>query len=176
MEILVALSIAGMAIFPMLRFYSQTYILASKQVEQENALKIAEAAINKIMGIAYSELNNNPEIFPGINLPFNLQTQDGTCAFSISLSGSPMCGKGNVRIGKTDYEISLNTKRLFSGPGGAPSSMKLSYASFKPAATPPVEINFYSCPDDSLKVSIIVKYGEPPQNVSLCIFRPDLRN
>ncbi|MBF0409112.1 MAG: hypothetical protein HQM10_17320 [Candidatus Riflebacteria bacterium] len=175
-EVVLAIVITVMAVLPMIKAFSQSYSLSSKQIDQENALKIAESAMNKLMVVAFSDLNNNPETNPGISIPFEFQTQNGLNSFSVNMRGSPMCGTGSVSLGKTIYEISVVIRRIFSGPNASPQAINFAYHKHVPDSMPPVfEVASYSCPDDALHINVNVKYSGNQNTFKISSLKTDLR-
>ena len=73
-EILMALFILAIAVLPAIGSFSSFYGVATRQMEQEMALKLGEAVINVLMTTTYSELVKGTLT----SLPLNIQTPSGT--------------------------------------------------------------------------------------------------
>ncbi len=191
-EVLVALIVLAVAVFPLIRVFSSSYVLASKQTFQEQALKIAEATLAKLMAVNFEILDNCPA---SVDLPFEVIHSSGTLNGRITLQGSPALGSGSVDIGRVHYGIQAQITREFFGPAGSSNALMFHYfhplppPDLKPEPPPPpspplppfllppppgLMIATYSCPDCFLKIAVTVTNPES-QPVRMATFRADLR-
>jgi hypothetical protein len=162
-----AIVIVGLALLPILQTFSQSYVLATKQHEQQAALKIAEAVLNKAMGVRFAELNGPAT---AQNIPLDIQTQEGTLSGILEMAGNPAFGSGSVRLGRMTYGIQLETARQFTGtpynPGTNPNMLTYHFHDGAPET--------YYCPDDVLRLFVRVRFGNPAAEVTLTTYRTDL--
>jgi len=175
LELIVALFILGLAILPLITSFGQSYALSTKQIEQETALKIAEAAGSKLMAVRFEDLNKPPV---AIDIPFDVETADGISSGKIALSGSPANGAGSLDIGRMNYKIGVAVTRDFEGDNTNPKALSFQYYKDPVSAGVgplPSYVATYACSDDFLRIDIVVRYGNPPQSISLTTYRGDLK-
>ena len=164
-ELMVAMVLVGIAIMPIIPVFTQSYVSSSRQVDQEMAIKIAEATVNQMMSVRFDLLNN-----PGAGtvVPLRYEVPHGTVNIGLSLVGSPAMGTASFQIAKTPFQVGVSVTRLFDVVA---NPMVLSYydAFANRVAT-------YCCPDDFLKVDVAVEYqpGNVPVVASLTTFRANL--
>ncbi|RCK76713.1 MAG: hypothetical protein OZSIB_3305 [Candidatus Ozemobacter sibiricus] len=191
-EVLVALVILAAAVFPLIRVFGTSYALTSKQAFQEQGLKIAEAALAKLMGVQFELLDNAST---SVDLPFEVIHASGSSNGKITLQGSPALGSGSVDIGRVRYDIQVQVFREFSGPAGSSNALMFHFfhalppadpnagplpppppppLPFLPVPPPGLMIATYSCPDCFLRIAVTVSNPES-QPVRLATFRADLR-
>lgn len=176
-EVLVAIAIMAIAVFPLIRAFSQSYGLASKQAFQEQALKIGEAVLAKLLAVRFEMLDQPSGVAV---VPFEVIHPSGTLNGTLELAGSPALGSGSLDTGKVTYRIETRTTREYAGPAGGPQALMFSYVLPMPPPPPappfpPVPtLATYSCPDPFLKLEVTVSYAEGLP-VKLATFRADLR-
>ncbi|MBI3038606.1 hypothetical protein HYY75_06070 [bacterium] len=166
LEILLSLVILLLAILPIIQTFTQSYQLTGRQIQQETAVKVAEAAINKLMATRFDFLDNasTPVIVP---LLLDLPGAPGIQA-DLRLEGNPAQGTGTFSFVNIPFKIIVEVNHLFKGPAGSPNSLWLSYAFNKfddvnvPIAT---YVASYSCPDSFLGMNVRVRYTVNNQTV-----------
>jgi prepilin-type N-terminal cleavage/methylation domain-containing protein len=177
-EVLMALVILAIAVLPVISALTQYYGVASRQFDNETALKLAEAAMNKILAHKYSALAKG-ETF---SLPLDFSTPDGTVAGALSFSGGNATS-GPIEVGKITYNISVETQTLFFAQNiDAPhdNALEFKFAAEPPlppiagSPPPPPTVASYSCFDDLIGIRLIVEYGGPKDRVELAAFRADM--
>ena len=189
-EILMALFILAIAVLPAIGSFSTFYGVATRQMEQEMALKLGEAVVNVLMTTTYSELVKGTLT----NLPLNIQTPSGTFAGTLNFSGSSATSTPII-IGKTSYIVGAQITKVFvaqdtynphntalefswlppkgpGGPGGGPPP-PVPPPVPPVGAPPPSMIATYSCHDDLLCILVSVDYGGPAL-FKLATFRADM--
>ncbi|HNV70850.1 MAG TPA: type II secretion system protein [Candidatus Ozemobacteraceae bacterium] len=164
-ELMVALVLVGIAVIPVIPVFTQSYVSSSRQVDQEMAIKIAEATVNQMGAVRFDHLNN-PGV--GVSVPLRYEVPGGTVNASLNLSGSPGTGSASFKIAKTPYEVGVSVTRLFDAV-----SNPLVFYYFDAFAG---KIASYACPDDFLKIDVLVQYqpGDVPVIASLTSFRANL--
>ncbi|MFZ5951792.1 MAG: type IV pilus modification PilV family protein [Candidatus Rifleibacteriota bacterium] len=181
-EIMMAIVILALAVLPVIGTFSKFYGTASRQLEQETALKISEATMNKLMSHRYSELVTGSSF----NLALDFQTPAGVLTGSLSFGGSTG-SSGPIKIGNVTYNITAEVEKVFIAQDiltPHPNAMELKYAMdpTDPAAppAPPIPgppplavIATYSCSDDLIMIKLKVNYGGP-KDVELVSFRADM--
>ena len=123
-EILVAVFILALAALPAIGTFSTYYSTATKQMEQETALKIAEAVINLMRSISY-ELIIDKTVG---SVPLEIQTTGGTVSCNLVFSDSNnevVYGEGivtpvyytakceNIQINRVKYNINVDIIEVF---------------------------------------------------------------
>lgn len=184
-EVLVAILIMAGALFPLIRIFSRSYLHSSKQAYQEQALKIAEGVLAKLMAVQF-ELLEAPS--GAVDLPFEVVHGNGSIGGQITLAGVPPIGSGTVSIGKVGFHILAEITREFHGPPGGPNALMFHHFAagspppppaplFPPYIPPPPPgqvVATYSCPDSILRLAVTVSNPESLP-VKLATFRADLR-
>ncbi len=174
-EILMALFILAIAILPALGTFSSYYGVATRQMDQEIALKLGEAVVNVLMTTTYSELilGTTP------SLPLNIQTPSGSYEGTLNFTGGYATGTP-VTIGKTSYIIGAEVKKIFIAQNiQAPHNRALEFTWQAPGAplaggAPPAPgVASYSCFDDLICIKVSVDYGGA-KPVQLATFRADM--
>lgn len=174
-EILVALVILAMAVLPAIGTFSSYYGVATRQMEQEIALKLGEAVINVMMSTTYSNL-----VLGNLtSLPLNIQTPSGSFEGNLNFSGGNATATP-ITIGRTKYIVGAQVKTIFRAQNiNAPHSDALEFSYQLPpppisgGGPPPPVVATYSCFDDLLCIRVTVDYGGP-RPVELATFRADM--
>ncbi len=172
-EILMALLILALAVLPAVGSFSTYYGTATRQMEQEIALKLGEAVINVLMTVNYPDL-----VLGNItDVPIMVQLPAGELAANISFDGNVGTGSA-IAIGRANFDISTSVTRAFEGQSiMAPhfDAMELKYFAPLPGpgGVPPGKIATYSCFDDLLTINVVVNYGGA-NPITLSTFRADL--
>ena len=169
-EILMALLVLAMAVFPLIRSFTQNQALAVRQLEKEIALKVAEAALNAAMSGPYDLLTRGSGA-TGANLPLRVELPNQPPITLSVLFDGPGNGKttGTVtfRVGPTDFTLTIDNDPLYGGPGGTPLGFR--YGDLPPGGAPATAT--YSCPPDELviriKSGISWSANNVPQNITL---------
>ncbi len=173
-EIMMAIVILALAVLPVIGSFSKFYGTASRQLEQETALKISEATMNKLMSHQYSELVTGASF----SLPLDFRTPEGVLTGSLNFAGSTG-NSGPVKIGNVTYNITAEVEKVFIAQDiltPHPNAMELKYP-IDPPPVPPshdlAAIATYSCSDDLIMIRLKVNYGGP-KDVELMSFRADM--
>lgn len=179
-EILMALLILTVAVLPAIGTFSGYYGVATRQMEQEMALKLGEAVVNVLMTANYSQLKDGT--IPA--LPLNIQTPSGSFAGTLAFAGGYASGTP-VTIGKTKYIIGAEVKKIFLAQNiAAPHNNALEFSWISPDAPPPPPISAgappplppvatYSCFNDLISLKVTVDFGGA-KPVELATFRADM--
>lgn len=179
-EILIALVIMALAILPAIGAFSTFYGTATRQLEQEIALKLGESVVSVLLTANYEKLaNGNLD-----TVPLNIQTPSGDFSGSLVFTGK-LASSTSVSIGRASYTISAAVSTLFRAQNiEAPHNDALMF-SFKNYAPPPVvpgggppppppePIATYSCFDDLICIKVRVDYGHR-EVIELETFRADM--
>ncbi|EKD82005.1 MAG: hypothetical protein ACD_39C01524G0001, partial [uncultured bacterium] len=107
-EILIALFIMALAILPAIGAFSTSYGAATRQLEQELALKLGESVVNVLLTANYDRLITGTL---GA-LPLNIQTPSGDFSGSLVFTGMT-ASAASVTIGRASYGISAQVTTLF---------------------------------------------------------------
>ncbi|MBF0500466.1 MAG: hypothetical protein HQM09_10060 [Candidatus Riflebacteria bacterium] len=172
LEIIIAMLIMAMAVLPLIRSFSQSHALAVKQLNQEIALKVAEATLNAAMSAEYAYLDGEPTaIATGIPLYFEMPNQ-APITTSIVLTGPGLgstTGVASFQVGPTFFQVTLDCVPLF-GTSPFTTPLVLSFADWQPSYAHPL-VATYSCPADErvLRISSTVSWesNKLPQNITL---------
>lgn len=178
-EILMALFILTIAVLPAIGTFSGYYGVATRQMEQEMALKLGEAVVNVLMTANYSKLKDGT--IPA--LPLNIQTPSGNFSGTLTFTGGYASGTP-VTIGKTKYIIGAEVRKIFLAQNiAAPHNNALEFSwisSNAPpgppvgaGAPPPPPIATYSCFNDLICLKVTVDFGGA-KPVELATFRADM--
>lgn len=177
-EILMALIVLTIAVLPAIGTFSGYYGVATRQMDQEMALKLGEAVVNVLMAANYSELKDGA--IP--SLPLNIQTPSGSFAGTMTFSGGYASGTP-VTIGKTKYIIGAEVKKVFLAQNiTAPHNNALEFSwissdappvSGGGGAPPPPPVATYSCFNDLICIKVSVDFGGA-KPVELATFRADM--
>jgi len=177
-EILMALFILTIAVLPAIGTFSGYYGVATRQMEQEMALKLGEAVVNVLMTANYSLLKDGA--IP--SLPLNIQTPSGSFAGTLTFAGGYASGTP-VTIGKTRYIIGAEVKKIFLAQDiTAPHNNALEFSWISPdappvpsagAAPPPPPVATYSCFNDLICLKVTVDFGGA-KPIELATFRADM--
>ena len=173
-----ALLILTIAVLPAIEHFPATSV-ATRQMEQEMALKLGEAVVNVLMTANYSELKEGA--IPA--LPLNIQTPSGSFSGTMSFAGGYASGTP-VTIGKTKYIIGAEVKKIFLAQNiGTPHNNALEFSWISPdappppfgggAAPPPPPIATYSCFNDLICLKVTVDFGGA-KPIELATFRADM--
>lgn len=178
-EILMALLILSIAVLPAIGTFSGYYGVATRQMEQEIALKLGESVANLLLNTTYSDL----VLGKLTNLSMNFQTPSGSIEGVLAFNGHN--ATGTVEIGKVKYEIRTNISKAFIAQNlDLPHKKALQFTwqnadpppplpAGAPPAPPGSNIASYSCFDDLLCIKVAVSYG-PGRPVELAVFRADM--
>ena len=175
-EIMVALMILALAMMPIAGTFSQYYGVATRQMEQEIALKLGEAVINVLLSTTYSDLINGTTP----DLPLNIQTPSGNYEGQLAFSGNT-AEAAPVAIGKAKYTIRAQINTVFEAQTIGSihdNALEFSYHSALPPITgggpPPAPIiATYSSFDDLICINVTVDYGGN-KPIRLSTFRADM--
>ncbi len=179
-----ATMLLALAAFPLIRSFSQSYEVATRQVEQESTAKIAEAAMNKLLSVRFDDLNS---AIPAVSVPFEVETPSGPVAAKIDLAGAPAQGTGTFIIGGTTSRVGVAVRRAFTGhrgimtPAATAKALTFSYAvpavsiGLPPPPPPGLVVATYACPDDFLGILVRVSSGRGDRELRLSGFRGDMR-
>lgn len=180
-EIMMAIVILAIAVLPVIAAFSQYYGVSTKQFDQELALKVSEAAMNKLLSYRYSAFANN-ETFV---VPLDLQTPAGAVTGNLNFAGGNGTS-GPIQIGNVTYNFTAEIEKVFIAqnieaphanalefkypldPGAAPFPLP-------PPPPPPVAaVASYSCFDDLIMIKLKVDFGGPKNHFELSAFRADM--
>lgn len=170
-EVLMALVILMLTIIPIIAAFSKYYGVSSKQLDQEIALKITEAAINKLLSAKFSSLNGAADI----NFPLNLQTPAGT--FSGQFHFEDHNGKSNkIKLGANSYQLFASTSQVFEAQKlvpfvANPNSLQFRY--IDDTSGTPVHSTYY-CTDVMIAIQMDITYGKKENKLSMVTFRADM--
>ncbi len=170
-EVLMAFFIISIAVLPAIGTFSGYYGVATRQMEQEMALKLGEAVINVLMTTTYSELKDGSVT----SIPLNIQTPSGSVEGALNFAGFNASGTP-VTIGKTSYSISARITKVFLAQNiFTPHDKALEFSWNLPESAPPAppKIATYSCRDDLLCIKVSVDYGGA-KPFELATFRADM--
>lgn len=172
-EILMSLLILALAVLPAIGAFSKYYGTATRQLDQEVALKLGEAVINVLMTVNYRQLARG-EI---TSIPLNIQLPSGAYSGTLDFDGKLATGTA-LHIGKANFGISSSIETVFRAQNiltPHADAMELNYFSKwpGPGGVPPGEIATYSCFDDLIAIKVVVNYGGG-RPVELATFRADM--
>lgn len=164
-ELMVALVLVGIAIIPIIPVFTQSYVSSSRQIDQEMAIKIAEATVNQMGAVRFDQLINAGG---GVAVPLRYEVPGGTVNTTLTLSGSPSTGSASFKIARTPYEVGVGVTKLYDAV--ANPLVFSYYDAFS------CKVATYACPDDFLKIDVMVKYqpGDIPVIASLTSLRANL--
>jgi hypothetical protein len=182
-EILIALIIMALAILPAIGAFSTSYGTATRQIEQETALKIGEATVNVLLSVNYEKIVSGTLG----SVPLNIQTPAGMFNGSLVFDGM-LASSTSVNIGRASYQVNARVQTLFRAqnidvphndalvfsfqnfdlPPGAPPPVPVG-----PGPVPPAPVATYSCFDDLVCIKVKVDYGQR-EPVELETFRADM--
>ena len=177
-EILIAVFILAVAVLPVVGTFSKFYGLASRQMEQETALKIAEAAMNKLISHRYSDLAGNK----AFTVPLEFVTPEGAISGNLDFAGN-MATSTPIVMGNTVFRINSSVERIFVAQNiNSPHDKALEFkypVSLPPPSTggpPPTPVmTTYSSFDDLLMIKLRVVFGSGTKDiVELSSFRADM--
>ncbi len=190
-EILIALFILALAILPAVGTFSTYYTSATRQMEQEMALKIAESVVNLMQTISYEQLAD------GVAFPMQLdiQTSDNTipCILSLVENSEKEIDYGdgtkafvlysvkcdNIQINRIKYNINVDIVKAFEEHDIAvTSNNNINYMSFiyydnlseSESAEP---IKKYNSFDPAFIFNVSVGFGKA-KPIKLSAFRADM--
>lgn len=171
-EILIAFLILAVAVLPVVAVFSKYYGVSSKQLDQESALKIAEAAMNEILSARFSSLDGGVSF----SIPLNLETPAGTFPGTFNFSGNT--GSSNdIKIGPNTYKLTATTHKVFTAQNPLqppnPSALVFRYMTV-PDTGPPAVVATYACTDDMISVKMDIEYGKYKNKLSIITFRADM--
>lgn len=185
---MMAIVILAIAVLPVIAAFSQYYGVSTKQFDQELALKISEAAMNKLLSYRYSAFANN-EIFV---VPLDLQTPAGAVTGNLNFAGGNGTS-GPIQIGNVTYNFTAEVEKVFVAQNiDAPHTNALEFkypldpamSPFPPPPPPPppapppppplAAVASYSCFDDLIMIKLKVDFGGPKNHFELSAFRADM--
>lgn len=171
-EVMVALLILMLAIIPLISAFSKFYGVSSKQLDQEIALKITEAAMNKLLSAKFSSLNKGLDT---IEFPLNIQTPAGTFSGDFSFSGDSG-GSNKIILGPNSYELKASTVRVFEAQNPLAKVVNpksLPFRFIEDTDKGPV-LRTYYCTDDMIAIQMSVEYGKNNKQLAMVTFRADM--
>lgn len=168
-EVMMALIILMLAIIPVISAFSKYYGVSSKQLDQEIALKITEATMNKLLSARFSSLNAGAV---NIEFPLDIQTPAGVFSGKFKFSGSSGYSS-DITLGANTYKLVASTSRIFEAQDPLakdvnPNSLQFRYLD-DTAAT-----QTYYCTDDMIAIQMNTKYGKSKKQLSMITFRADM--
>jgi prepilin-type N-terminal cleavage/methylation domain-containing protein len=165
-EVMMALAIMAVAVFPILGAFTKFYGVSTKQLDQEIALKVGEATMNKLLEHKFSQLAKSQSFT--IN-DLNFKTPNGNLTGVLNFDGK--IGKSSkLKLGKSVYEIEFIVTKLFKADDPA-AAIKFVYPYLLSNS---VDEDTYSCRDDFLALKVIVRYSQPVKEIELIAFRADM--
>lgn len=178
-EIMIAIVILAVAVLPVIVAFSRYYGVASRQFDNELALKLSEAAMNKLLNFRYLPLVNNESF----SVPLDFQTPAGAVVGNLNFSGGTGTS-GPIQIGNVTYNLTAEVTRVFVAQDiDTPHTNALEFEfAIDPADSPvPVPppppaavVGRYSCQDDLIMIKLSVDYGGPKDHFELAAFRADM--
>lgn len=174
-EILIALTILALAILPALGTFSTYYGTATKQMEQEMALKIAESVVNQLQSLSFGFILDSIETNTSsiLDTPLHIQTPEGT--FSGVLKFNGLIGTSDeIQINRIKYQIKVEIKELFIPQDlDSPHSqaIKFNFKNFKDPNNP-IDDEYESF-DAAFIFNVTVNYGKSIP-IKLTSFRTDM--
>ena len=169
-EILIALIILVVTVLPVISVFSKYYGVSSKQLSQEVALKITEAAMNELLSARFSSLDGG-----SLSIPLNLETSAGRFSGTFNFSGHK--GSSNkIKLGVTTYQLVASTTKIFEAqdPLGAPNPKALVFRYLTDTGGPSPTIATYACTDDMISIEMGIKYGKFNKKLDIVTFRADM--
>ena len=189
-EILIALFILALAILPAVGTFSTYYTSATRQMEQEMALKIAESVVNLMQTISYEQLTDETA-FP---MQLDIQTSDNTVICELSMVEnsnreidyedgtkatvlySVKCD--NIQINRIKYNINVDIIKAFEEHDKAITNNNIDFMSFiyfdnfaeADVAEP---IKKYNSFDPAFIFNVSVGFGNA-KPIKLSAFRADM--
>ena len=157
-EVLIALLILMGTILPVISAFSKYYGTSSKQLDQEIALKITEATMNKLLSAKFSSLNSSGS---NIEFPLNFETPAGIFSGLFKFSGND--GYSNdIKLGANVYKITAKTSKLFIGqdPLAVPPPTALASGALVFRYAEDTSVKTYICTDDMISIQMNTKYGK----------------
>lgn len=181
-EIMIAIVILALSVLPVIGTFSQYYGVATRQLDQETALKISEATMNKLLSQNYKDLVNNA----AFSLPLNFQTPTGGFIGNMNFAGGNG-SSGPIKLGKLTYKLDASIEKVFVAQdilAPHPLALEFKYGvdpSLLPPPDPPppgppplAGIATYSSTDDLILIKLTVNYGGQAHNVEISAFRADM--
>lgn len=175
-ELMMAVTILALAVLPAIGAFSGYYGLATRQLEQETALKIAEGTLNKLMTHKYSDFFRNEPFTVQLNFETPEGSYDGSLKFGNSAGSAPP-----VSIGRASYSITASSSIIFEAQDMElqhDRAMVLNYPTQLPLPDSngnSTGVATYSSFDDQVLISVNVRYGESENNrIGLAAFRADI--
>ena len=173
-EILAALLVLTLALLPAIGSLSTYYSTATRQVEQETALKIAESVANQLQTIDYGSIVD--KIISDVQL--DIETSEGNANGTLKFQGWNG-SSGDIQINRISYKIDVEIKKLFSAQSlTSPhnEAMKFDFIDFDDLEK--VEVNnvsssHYESLDDAFIFDIKVSFGNAIP-IRLTSFRADM--
>lgn len=164
---MMSILILALAVFPLIRSFTQNHALAVRQLDQEIALKVAEAALNAAMS-GHFEILDSGSTAAGASLPLRLELPNQPPIItSIVLTGpgkGKTSGTTSFRAGATLFSVSIDCDPLF---GDSPTTAPLGFA----YGDGPTQVAAYSCPPEEriirIKSGVSWEANHIPQNITL---------
>lgn len=183
-EIMMAIVIIALALLPAIGTFSRYYGLASRQFNQETALKLSEAVMNQLLAYQYSAFIDDSSF----TVPINLQTPEGNVTGNLNFeqpvtsTGKPSTEKtwkrratsNQIKIGGVTYKFAAEVEKVFFAqdiqkPHNQALEFKYAVASF-----PNPVVASYSSFDDLIMIKLAVNFGRPKDHFELITFRADM--
>lgn len=167
LEIVIAMLILAMAVFPLIRSFTQNHQLAVRQLDQEIALKIAEAALNSAMS-GHFEILDSGSAFANANLPLRLELPNQAPINGSITLGGPGQGKTTggttFRVGATTFNVKIDCDPLF-GLSPTTTPLELVYRNVEGM------VASYACPPEEriirIKSGVSWEANHVLQNITL---------
>lgn len=185
-EILVSLLILALAILPAVGTFSSYYGSATRQMEQEMALKIAEATVNLLNSVSFETFID--ETITATPLSLDIQTPDGAfngkLYFKKGIENHPEqygftgttsnVESEKLKINRVEYTIKVEAKRVYQAQIiSAPhdKALGLNYLVVEDDGTTSTER--YECFDDMYVFNVEVGFGKSTP-IRVSSFRTDM--
>ena len=167
-EVVVALFLVGIAVLPLIPVFSQSYVFASRQVDQETAIKIAEATANQLMSVPFDFLNTAP---PGSQMNLRYEVPNAppvNITMPLSWGAGAVNGSASFKIAQTPFTVGVASHRLYDA---SVSPMVFQYYD-----TLNSQVASYVCTDDFLQLDVTITYtpGKVPIVASLTTCRANM--
>ncbi|MBU1107851.1 MAG: type II secretion system GspH family protein [Candidatus Riflebacteria bacterium] len=181
-EILIALVIMALAILPAIGAFTSSYGTATRQLEEEIALKLGESVVSVLLTANYDQLISGTLG----TLPLNIQTPDGDFSGALNFTGMTASSSAVV-IGRASYSVSVAVSTLFRAQNieiQHDDALVFSFRNFElppgppvpfppPDPLPPGLVATYSCFDNLVCLKVRVDYGHR-EAIELETFRADM--
>ena len=184
-EVLIALIILALAVLPAVGTFSTYFSTATRQMEQEMALKIAESVVNLLQTLSFETfLHGSMD-----DCALDIQTPDGLVSGALKFTPVDVnmltglvrprkCFVGEsepIKINRVDYKIEVEIYRCFVPQFiNSPNEDDMIFAYFDTEETDKSKtIKTYDSFDDGYIFNVTVKYGKATP-IKLSTFRTDM--